>query len=76
MSSSRVGCTVGNIVANHLMFADDMCVFGHCISGLQHLLNTCGDYAAEHEIAFTCNETIGVLFCPKTMSKLLHRMFF
>ena len=25
----------------------------------------CGDYAAEHEITFNCNKTIGVLFCPK-----------
>ena len=24
-----------------------------------------GDYAAEHEITFNCNKTIGVLFCPK-----------
>ena len=32
---------------------------------LQCLLNICGDYAAEHEITFNCNKTIGVLFCPK-----------
>jgi len=35
------------------------------ISGLQCLLNICGDYAAEHEITFNCDITIGVLFCPK-----------
>ena len=35
------------------------------ISELQCLLNICGDYAAEHEITFNCNKTIGVLFCPK-----------
>ena len=34
------------------------------INGLQCLLNICGDYAAEHEITFNCNKTIGV-FCPK-----------
>ena len=26
LGSARVGCTVGNMVVNHLMFADDMCV--------------------------------------------------
>jgi len=26
VGSARVGCTVGNMVVNHLMFADDMCV--------------------------------------------------
>ena len=62
---SRVGCTVGNMVVNHLIFADDICVFSPSISGLQCLLNICGDYAAEHENTFNCNKTIGVLFCPK-----------
>ena len=47
------------------MFADDICAFSPSIRGLQCLLNICGDYAAEHEITFNCNKTIGVLFCPK-----------
>ena len=38
------------------------------ISGLQCLLNICGDYASEHEITFNCNETICVLFCPKNIT--------
>jgi len=65
LGSARVGCTVGNMVVNHLKFADDICVFSPSISGLQCLLNICGDYAAEHEIIFNCNKRIGVLFCPK-----------
>ena len=54
-----------NMVVNHLKFADHICVFSPSISGLQCLLNICGDYAAEHEIIFNCNKTIGLLFCPK-----------
>ena len=50
---------------NHLMFADDICVFSPSINGLQCLLNICGDYVAEHEITSNCIKTIGVLFCPK-----------
>ena len=65
LGSARVGCTVGNVVVNHLKFAHDICMFSPSISGLQCLLNICGDYATEHEIIFNCNETIGVLFCPK-----------
>ena len=65
LGSARVGCTVGNMVMNHLMFADDVCVFSPSISGPQCLLNIGGDYAAEHKITFNCNKTIGVLFCPK-----------
>ena len=53
------------MVVKHLKFSDDICVFSPSISGLQCLLNICGDYAAEHEIIFNCNKTIGFLFCPK-----------
>ena len=56
---------MGNMVVNHLMFADNVCVFSPSISGLQCLLKICGDYAAEHEITFNCNKTVGILFCPK-----------
>jgi len=42
LGSARVGCTMGNMVVNHLMFADDVCVFSPSISGLQCLLNICG----------------------------------
>jgi len=65
LGSARVGCTVGNMVVNHLKFADDICVFSPSIRGLQCLLNICGVYAAEHEITFNCNKTIGVIFFPK-----------
>ena len=33
LGSARVGCTVGNMVVNHLMFADDMCVFSLVLVG-------------------------------------------
>jgi len=56
------------------MFSDDICVFGPSISGLQHVLNIRD--AAEHEIAFKCNITIGVFFAPKSVNNLFHRMFF
>ena len=45
LGSARVGCAVGNMVVNHLMFADDICVFSTSISALQLLLDICGAYA-------------------------------
>jgi len=75
LGSAKVGCTVGNMVVNHLMFADDICAFSPSISGLQRLLDICGDYAAEHEIALHCNKTIGILFGHRIMDNLLHEFF-
>jgi len=57
LGSARVGCTVGNMVVNNLMFADNICGFSPTIKlRLQHL-DICGDYAAEHKITFNCNKT-------------------
>jgi len=39
-------------------------------------LNISIDYAAEHEITFNCNKTIGVLFWPKSTNTLPHQEFF
>jgi len=70
LGSARVRCYVGSArvrcyVVNHPIFADDICVFSPNISWFQCLLNIYGDYAAEHEIVFNCNKTIGVVICPK-----------
>jgi len=72
---ARAGCSVGNMVVIHLMFADDICVFSPSISGLQSLLNIC-ECAVEHDIAFICNKTISAFFAPKNMNNLPHQMFF
>jgi len=66
LGSARVVCG-GNMVVNHLMFTDDICVFSPSISGPQCLLNICGDSATKHEITFICNKTTGVFFLPKTV---------
>jgi len=50
------------MVVIHLMFGDDVCVFGPRISGLQ---NICGDYATENKTPFHFNKRIGLLFVPK-----------
>ena len=52
LGSARVGCTTEIISVNYLIFADDICVFSPSISALQRLLDICGVYAVEHEIAF------------------------
>jgi len=71
LGSATVECTMRNMDVNHLMFGDDVCLFSPSISGLQCLLNICGDYAAEHKITFNCNKTISVLFCPKKYKQLV-----
>jgi len=42
LGAARVVFTMGNMVVNHLMFADDICVLGPSISALHCLLPICG----------------------------------
>jgi len=56
------------------MFADDICVFSPSISGLQCLLDICGDYAAEHE-SLAVTKQLVFLFTQKSINNLPHQIF-
>ena len=62
LGSARVGCTMGNMVVKHLIFADDTYVFSPSVGGLQPLLNIFGDYAAELEIALIATKKLVLFF--------------
>jgi len=57
---------MGEILMNHLMFADDICVFCPSVCGLESVLNVCQAYAESHEIIFNCHKTIRMTFKAKT----------
>ena len=45
LNSVQSGFFVGSSLLNHLMFADDLCVFSPSVKGLQKLVNVCKEYA-------------------------------
>ena len=51
-------CYIGEIVLNHLVFADDICVFWTSVRGLQGVLDVCQAYAELHWIILNCSKTI------------------
>ena len=78
-SWDQPGCDAlwGNMVVNHLKFADDICVFRPSISGLQCLLNICGDYAAEHKKSLLIvTKQLVFFFAQKSINNLPHQIFF
>ena len=34
-----LGCCVGNVIINHLMYADDLVILAPCVAGLSKLLS-------------------------------------
>lgn len=50
LNACKTGCMIGNILVNHIMYADDLVVFNPSSAGLQQLLNMCSEYGLEDDI--------------------------
>lgn len=57
LQSLNVGCYIGNLIINHLLFADDAVVFAPSPKGLQQLLNVCSAFAQTHNIVFNTKKS-------------------
>ena len=52
------GCKIGARILNHLFYADDLVLMCPSHAGLQDLLNTCEEYAVEHDIKFNTKKSV------------------
>jgi len=62
----KAGCYIGEVLLNHLMFADDISLFCPSVRWLQEKLDVCQAYAELHGIIFNCNKTVCVTFKAKS----------
>jgi len=62
LSELKQGCYIGEVLLNHLMFADDICVFCPSVHWLQRIQDVCQAYAESHGIIFICNKTVCMTF--------------
>jgi len=65
LNNIKAGCYIGEALLNHLMFADDLCVFCPRVRWLQRILDVCQAYAQSHGIIFSCNKTVCMTFQVK-----------
>ena len=61
----KAGCYIGEVLLNHLIFADDICVFCSSVRCLQRIPDVCQTYAESHGIIFNCNKTVCMTFKAK-----------
>jgi len=57
-----IGCKMGNIMANCLFYADDICLLSPSLFGLQRMLDVANHYASEHNITFNARKTVCMRF--------------
>jgi len=62
----KAGCYIGEVLSNHLMFADDICVFCPSVCWLQRILDVCQANAELHGIICNCNKTVCMTFKAKS----------
>ena len=57
LKDCRTGCVLGNLIVNHLMYADDLVIFSPSTAGLQSLLNLCSEYGLQNDIKYNSTKS-------------------
>lgn len=68
LKASKIGCSIGGINANHLMYADDLVLLCPSIRSLRTLVDICNSYGAEFDIIYHPKKSECVNFLPHKSS--------
>ena len=52
LDKCMTGCVIGEIILNHLMYADDLVILSPYSAGLQQLLSLCSEFGIENDIRY------------------------
>ena len=56
LNECQTGCLIGNILINHLMYADDLAILSPSSAGFQQLLNICSDYGMKYDVQYNAKK--------------------
>ena len=62
LNNSTIGGSSDGICVNHMLYADDLCIFSWSPPGLLQLLVQCDDYCRKHSITFNVSKSICMFF--------------
>ena len=70
LNKLQIGCIYAGTIINHLMYADDLCIFSPSVSGLRKLTNCCEKYGDIFNITYNVNKSYCVVIdnTPQTMT--------
>lgn len=71
LSACSTGCYVNGMCANHLFYADDICLLAPSSNAMQHLLNICVSYGEQHDIVFNAQKSLHLVFKPRQFNARL-----
>ena len=73
LSNLNIGCRYQGSLVNHIMYADDVCVFAHSASGLEKLLDGLVPLAGQLDIVFNPLKSACMTFTSKNFKFLAGR---
>ena len=67
LNNAKVGCTINEVIINHLMSADDLVLIVPSIvnCAMQTLLNSCDGFAHDHNVIYSTKRTACMFVRPK-----------
>ena len=71
LNNVHVGCFVGSMLVNHLMYADDLVLLSPSAAGLSILLSICSTYGIEYDVMYNSTKS-NVLVFRSTLLKNVH----
>ena len=67
LNACRVGCCVGKVIINHLMYADDLVILAPSVAGLSKLLSICEIFGESNDIIFNKKKSASLYFISKML---------
>ena len=75
LNACRVGCYVGKVIINHLMYADDLVILAPSVAGLSKLLSICEMFGQSNDVIFNQKKSASLYFISKMLKELISPMF-
>lgn len=70
LNNISIGCLLGNVLINHLMYADDLVLISPSTRGLYRLIKECENYGIQHDILFNPKKSATMYFKPQILSNV------
>ena len=71
LNKLHIGCCIGTVIINHLIYADDLVLISPSSRGLHRLLEECEKYGLEHDILFNAKKSAVICFKSNSTCKFL-----
>ena len=75
LNKLKIGCSLGDLFINHLMYADDLVLISPSTRGLNCLIEECQRYGLEFDILFNSSKSAVMYFKPDFMKNINFPIF-